>query len=80
LSKKRKISLSEDELILALRNKDKIAMEALYDMYSASLFGVISRIIADSAIAEDVLQESFVKFGIRLLGMTQQKGGYLPGW
>ena len=74
MSKKRKISLSEDELILALRNKDKIAMEALYDMYSASLFGVISRIIADSAIAEDVLQESFVKIWHSFAGYDATKG------
>jgi len=61
LSRKQKISLTEDELVLSLRNREKIAIEALYDMYSSSLYGVISRIIVDTATAEDVLQETFVK-------------------
>jgi len=56
LSRKRKISLSEEELVLALRNRDKTGIEALYDMYSASLYGVIARIITDTPTAEDVLR------------------------
>jgi RNA polymerase sigma factor (sigma-70 family) len=74
LSPKRKISLSEEELILALRNREKIAVEALYDMYSASLFGVISRIITDEAVAEDILQETFVKIWHSFSGYSAEKG------
>jgi RNA polymerase sigma-70 factor (ECF subfamily) len=74
LSKKHKISLSEDELVLALRNHEKIAVEALYDMYSASLYGVISRIVIDTAIAEDVLQETFVKIWHSFSGYSAEKG------
>jgi RNA polymerase sigma factor (sigma-70 family) len=74
LSKKRKISLSEDELVLALRNREKIAIEALYDMYSSSLYGVISRIITDTATAEDVLQETFVKIWHSFSGYSAEKG------
>jgi RNA polymerase sigma factor (sigma-70 family) len=74
LSPKRKISLSEEELILALRNREKIAVEALYDMYSASLFGVISRIISDEAVAEDILQETFVKIWHSFSGYSAEKG------
>lgn len=74
MSKKHKISLSEDELVLALRNHEKIAVEALYDMYSASLYGVISRIVIDTAIAEDVLQETFVKIWHSFSGYSAEKG------
>jgi RNA polymerase sigma factor (sigma-70 family) len=74
LSKKHKISLSEDELILSLRNHEKIAIEALYDMYSASLYGVISRIVIDTAIAEDVLQETFVKIWHSFSSYSTEKG------
>lgn len=61
MTRKSKISLSEEELVHALRHREKIAAEALYDMYSASLYGVIVRIIPDTPTAEDVLQETFVK-------------------
>jgi RNA polymerase sigma-70 factor (ECF subfamily) len=74
LSKKHKISLSEDELVTSLRNHEKVAIEALYDMYSASLYGVISRIITDTAIAEDVLQETFVKIWHSFSGYSSEKG------
>ncbi len=36
-------------------------MNILYERYSAALYSVISRIINDDHLAEDVLQESFVK-------------------
>lgn len=74
MSRKTKISLSEEELILALRNREKIAVEALYDMYSASLFGVISRIITEIPVAEDVLQETFVKIWNSFSGYSAEKG------
>jgi RNA polymerase sigma-70 factor (ECF subfamily) len=53
--------LPEEALVLALRQREKIAIEALYDMYSSSLFGVIVRIVNDEAVAEDVLQDTFIK-------------------
>jgi RNA polymerase sigma factor (sigma-70 family) len=56
-----KISLSEQDLIQALKNQDTIAVKALYDMYAGALFGVISRIVIHNEIAEDLLQETFVK-------------------
>jgi len=74
LSKKQKISLSEEELVLALRNREKVAIEALYDMYSSSLYGVISRIIIDTATAEDVLQETFVKIWHSFSSYSTEKG------
>ncbi|HTE00331.1 MAG TPA: sigma-70 family RNA polymerase sigma factor [Mucilaginibacter sp.] len=74
MSKQRKISLSEEELVLALRQREKIAVEALYDMYSSSLFGVISRIINDTATSEDVLQDTFVKIWNSFSSYSTEKG------
>ena len=74
MTKKHKISLSEEELVLALRNREKIAVEALYDMYSSSLYGVISRIVIDTATAEDVLQDTFVKIWNSFSSYSSDKG------
>ena len=71
---KKKISLSEEDLVLALSNQEKIAIEALYDMYSASLYGVISRIVIDTPTAEDVLQETFVKIWNSFSSYSADKG------
>jgi RNA polymerase sigma factor (sigma-70 family) len=74
LTRKRKISLTEEELVQSLRNREKIAIEALYDMYSSSLMGVISRIVIDNAIAEDVLQETFIKIWNSFQSYSTEKG------
>jgi RNA polymerase sigma factor (sigma-70 family) len=74
LSKKSKIYLSEEELILALQRHDKIAAEALYDMYSSSLFGVIVRIVQNNELAEDLLQETFVKIWNSFPSYSSEKG------
>jgi RNA polymerase sigma factor (sigma-70 family) len=74
LSKKQKISLSEEELVLALRRREKIAVEALYDMYSSSLYGVIVRIVIDTAVAEDVLQDTFLKIWNSFNSYSTEKG------
>jgi RNA polymerase sigma-70 factor (ECF subfamily) len=74
LNKKRKITLSEEELVLALQRREKAAAEALYDMYSASLFGVIVRIVNDEALAEDILQDTFVRIWNSFSSYSTEKG------
>ncbi|QEK51988.1 RNA polymerase sigma factor [Pedobacter aquae] len=59
--KTKKITLEEPALIEALQQRKAIGAEALYDMYSSSLLGVIFKIVADREIAEDVLQDTLVK-------------------
>lgn len=53
--------ISEEELIKLLRANDRSGISILYDNYSAALYGVIHRIVQSEEIAQDVLQESFVK-------------------
>ncbi len=63
ISKKRsrKLRLSEDMLVVGLKNNDGVAMSALYQMYSDSLYKVISTIVVVEEIAQDLLQETFIK-------------------
>ena len=56
-----KISLTEEDLVRALKAQETIAIQALYDMYSAALLGVITRIVQHPEVAEDLLQETFIK-------------------
>jgi RNA polymerase sigma-70 factor (ECF subfamily) len=57
----RRIQIAEESLIAMLSERNTEGMEILYDNYSSALYGVIHRIIQDDAIAEDVLQETFLK-------------------
>ena len=52
---------SEEELIYLLKKRDQPAFSYLYDNYSAVLFGVIFKMLENKELAEDILQEVFVK-------------------
>jgi RNA polymerase sigma-70 factor (ECF subfamily) len=72
--KANKTFLEEHELVAALLEQRKIGAEALYDMYSASLLGIIQRVITDKEIAEDVLQEGLVKIWNSIQQYDPSKG------
>lgn len=57
-----------------MRNREKVGIEALYDMYSASLYGVILRIVNETNLAEDILQETFVKIWNSFSSYSTDKG------
>lgn len=61
IQRKRKTRLSEDQLVEGLKNMDGGAMSALYQMYSDSLYRVISTIVVIEEVAQDLLQETFIK-------------------
>ncbi|MCF8453107.1 MAG: sigma-70 family RNA polymerase sigma factor [Pedobacter sp.] len=61
MGRSRKLRLSEDKLIEGLKNMDGSAMSALYRMYSDSLYRVISTIVVIEEVAQDLLQETFIK-------------------
>lgn len=65
---------SEEELVYLLKNKDQNAFAYLYDNYSAVLFGVICKMLSDKELAEDVLQEAFVKIWNNFPGYDSSKG------
>ena len=50
-----------DALIEATGKGDRAAFRALYDVTSAKLFGVVLRIVRDRGVAEDILQETYLK-------------------
>lgn len=55
------LNTNDDFIIDLLRQNDKSAIELIYDKYGAALFGVVVKIVKSTAIAEDVLQDAFVK-------------------
>jgi RNA polymerase sigma factor (sigma-70 family) len=55
------VKYNEEDLIALLQRRDQTAFAYLYDNYSAALNGVIARMVDDTQLAEDILQETFVK-------------------
>jgi len=56
-----KLKYSEEELITLLRNQDPAGFSYLYDNYARALYGVIIRMVGEEDVAQDLLQETFVK-------------------
>ena len=54
-------SSEERKLYRLLKRQDRKAINLLYDRYSAALYGVALKVVQDESIAQDVLQEAFVK-------------------
>ncbi|TDD96919.1 RNA polymerase sigma factor [Flavobacterium cellulosilyticum] len=66
--------MTQEELIPLILNKDERAFTLLYDMYSKSLFSVISNLLKETEDAEDTLQEVFVKIWKSIDSYSASKG------
>ena len=66
--------MTQEELLPLLLRKDERSFTQLYDMYSKSLFSIITNLISDREEAEDVLQEVFVKIWKNIETYNQSKG------
>jgi len=68
--------MSQEELIPLILKKDERAFTIMYDMYSKSLFSVISNFFKETEDAEDVLQEVFVKIWKSIESYNESKGRF----
>ena len=68
------MTMTQEELIPLILKKDERAFTLMYDMYSKSLFSVISNLIKETEDAEDALQEVFVKIWKSIDSYSESKG------
>ena len=66
---------TEQELVLALKERNNQAFSFLYDNYAGALYGIIRQIITDNnELAGDVLQEVFINIWRKIESYDQTKG------
>ncbi len=68
--------MKQEVLLEMLARKDNKAFNLMYDMYSKSLFSIISNIVKETSEAEDVLQETFVKIWKAIDSYDSSKGRF----
>jgi RNA polymerase sigma factor (sigma-70 family) len=68
------ITYTEAELLLGLQAHDEQAFSFLYDRYSKALFGIILQVVPQQELAEDILQEVFVKIWQNINSYDETKG------
>jgi RNA polymerase sigma-70 factor (ECF subfamily) len=73
------VLLREDpDLARRLKNRDPRAMAELYDRYGRITFALIFRIVRNEAVAEDLVQETFLRVWNRVHGFDHEKGSLGP--
>jgi RNA polymerase sigma factor (sigma-70 family) len=69
-----KTHIEEPQLVARLKAQDSEALGYLYDNYSAALYGVVLRIVKKEDIAEEVLQDAFMKIWNSIVQYDAGKG------
>ena len=75
----RRNNLSDSELVALYQNGNEEAFEELVNRYKARIFTSIYLIVKDNYLAEDILQETFIK-AINTIkrGKYNEEGKFLP--
>ena len=68
--------MQQDGLILELQKGNEKAFERLYQLYSESIYGIIFSIVKDEKIAEEVLQDTFLKIWDNAKSYNSDKGRF----
>jgi len=68
------LKYTEPELVTLLKKRLQSAFNYLYDNYSGALYGVILSIVQDKELANDVLQEVFIKIWRQIDQYDAEKG------
>ncbi len=64
----------QEQIIQLLRQQDSTAISQLHDAYGGALFGVAMRIVSCKQVAEQVLQDTFVKVWRNAAHYDESKG------
>ena len=67
-------ALSDESLVERLRLQDVRALEALYDRHSGALFGLALKMLGDREMAEEIVQETFLKLWERPDSYVPERG------
>lgn len=68
--------IDQDQLVAQIRARSKDAFTYLYDNYSGAIYGAVSRIVNNEDVAEEVLQDAFMKFWDKIEHYDSSKGRF----
>jgi RNA polymerase sigma-70 factor (ECF subfamily) len=69
---------ADRELVERLQRRDPQALAELYDRYGRLVYSLILRVVRDGGIAEDLVQETFLRVWNRVQGFDCDKGAIGP--
>lgn len=72
------LGATEGELLARLQRREPEALAELYDRYGAMVYRLILRMVRDRGIAEDLVQETFLRAWNRVAGLDAGRGAVGP--
>ena len=72
------VSKGDGDLMVRLQRRDPQALAELYDRYGQVTFRLILRMVRDIGIAEDLVQETFLRVWNRIGGFDSDRGAVGP--
>jgi RNA polymerase sigma-70 factor (ECF subfamily) len=69
---------ADADLVARLQRRDPQALAELYDRYGRIAYSLILRVVRDAGIAEDLLQETFLRVWNRAHAFVAEKGAIGP--
>ena len=72
------LAQGDGDLLERLQRRDGQALAELYDRYGGMVYRLILRIVRDSGIAEDLVQETFLRVWSRAGGFDSERGAVGP--
>ena len=70
---------SNDELLALIVERDRVALEGLYDRYSRAIYSLAMNLLRDPGAAEEVAQDVFFNVW-RRAGSYNSRRGSVPAW
>lgn len=70
-------TLSEQQIVILLQQRNQQGVSALYDKYASVVYGLIYRIIGRKDFAENALQDTFLKVWQNIETYDVSKGRFL---
>jgi RNA polymerase sigma-70 factor (ECF subfamily) len=68
----------DSALVARLKRRDPQALAELYDRYGRLAYALVLRVVRDKAIAEDLVQETFLRVWNRVQSIDSEKGAIAP--
>jgi len=68
----------DPDLVARLQRRDPQALAELYDRYGRLAYALILRVVRDAGVAEDLVQETFLRVWNRVHGFDAEKGAIGP--
>ncbi|MEO6458106.1 MAG: sigma-70 family RNA polymerase sigma factor [Chloroflexia bacterium] len=69
----------DHELLLRMQQSDESALAALYDRYGGLVYSLALRVVGDSELAEEVLQDTFLRCWNGVAQYDASRGA-IPSW